>query len=185
MYETDLDDFHHPEDAQERTLVLNASYEPMMVVNWRRAIALIWLEKVETLAHYDRQIVSVSARVPMPAVVRLHRQVPRRKLSVRFSRSNVYARDRSTCQYCGVRFSPADLTYDHVIPRSRGGKTSWTNIVTCCVGCNRIKGNRTPDQAGMRLLRPPAVPDWLPVVGRSLATREPPEAWKPFLWNTA
>jgi len=185
MDELDPEDPPHSEDNQQRTLVLNASYEPMMVVNWRRAIVLIWLEKGEALAHYDRHIVTVASHYPMPAVVRLHRQVPRRKLGVRFSRANVYARDRSTCQYCGVDFPPARLTYDHVVPRSRGGKTSWTNIVTCCVECNRAKGNRTPEQANMRLLRPPAIPTWLPVVGRSLVSREPPEAWKPFLWNTA
>ncbi len=166
----------------ERTLLLNSTYEPLLVITWRKAIVLMCLEKVETLAHYERRVRSTSMALNVPAVVRLFKRVRYRPSTVRFNRTNIYTRDKYTCQYCGTVESRGELTYDHVVPRSRGGKTSWTNIVTCCKPCNRRKGNRTPAEARMKLLRPPVKPDWLPVLGSTLITSEPPEAWKPFLW---
>ena len=183
MTDRDPDNIALHTEPSHRTLVLNASYEPMMVIGWQRAITMVYLEKAEPIAHYDRHICSVSTRVLLPAVVRLHRRTPRRKFAIRFSRTNVYARDKSTCQYCGEVCPTNELTYDHVIPKVLGGKTGWQNIVTCCVPCNREKGGRTPEQAGMRLLKPPTRPNWLPVIGRSLLSNNPPEAWRPFLWH--
>ena len=128
---------------------------------------------------------SVTLIIKVPAVVRLLRSFRRHARPVKFSRVNIYARDNYKCQYCGKKASISELTYDHVVPRSHGGRTEWTNIVTCCVDCNRKKGGRTPDQAGMRLLKPPKRPDYLPnVVSITIGVKTAPEAWRDFLyWN--
>lgn len=161
------------------TLLLNSTYEPLKVITWQRAVTLMWLGKVEVVRTYDRDVRSVTVRLRMPAVVRLLRFVRRRAPAVSFSRRNLFARDEATCQYCGRRCDPPELTYDHVLPRSQGGRTEWTNVVTCCVPCNRRKGGRTPEQAGMRLLRPPRRPDHVLVV--TVAVKNAPESWRDFL----
>lgn len=173
--------------ASARTLLLNSTYEPLKVISWQRAVTLLWLGKVEVVRTYDRDIHAVSFKIRMPAVVRLLRFIRRRRPQVAFSRRNLFARDHNSCQYCGRRHDSSDLTYDHVVPRSQGGKTDWTNIVTCCVECNRRKGGRTPDQAGMRIQRPPKRPDSLPgVLTITIGVNTAPDAWRDFLyWNVA
>lgn len=167
----------------DRILLLNATYEPLSVIDWRRAVVMLFLEKIEPLAHYDRFIRGINRTLRLPAVVRLLRRVAVRPTVVRFSRANVYARDRHTCQYCGVKLSADRLTYDHVVPKRFGGKRNWTNIVTCCVRCNRAKGGRTPEQAGMRLKRKPIRPRAVFAAGQALIPADPPAAWAPFLWS--
>jgi len=170
-----------------RTLLLNSTYEPLKVITWQRAVTLLWLGKVEVIRTYERDIRSVTFKIRMPAVVRLLRFIRRKRPQVSFSRRNLFARDQSTCQYCGRRRDSSDLTYDHVNPRSQGGKTDWTNIVTCCVDCNRKKGGRTPEQAGMRLRRPPRRPDHVPgVLTVTISMNSAPDAWRDFLyWNVS
>lgn len=164
-----------------RTLLLNATYEPITVIDWRKAITLLVLQKVEALAHYDNEIRSARRAVKLPAVVRLQRRVPWRKPTVRFNRRHVFARDKHTCQYCGHRMPASTLTFDHVVPRSHGGPTNWTNIVTSCVPCNQVKGDRTPEQASMKLLRRPYAPYWILSNGHEEAV-EPSSLWEPYLW---
>ena len=165
-----------------RTLLLNSTYEPLKVITWQRAITLAFLGKVEVIRNYERDIRSVTLKFRMPAVVRLLRFIRRKRPQVSFSRRNLFLRDHNTCQYCNQLRDPAQLTYDHVVPRSQGGKTDWLNIVTCCVDCNRRKGGRTPDQAGMRLTRAPKRPDHLPgVLSVTVSTHTAPEAWRDFL----
>src|SRR5690242_21174499 len=134
-----------------QTLLLNQGFEPFKVISWQRAITLLFLGKVEVLEEYDRDIRSVNVIIKVPAVVRLLRAFRRHARPVKFSRVNIYARDNYRCQYCGVRCGISELTYDHVIPRAKGGKTTWDNIVTCCYPCNGKKGNRTPHEAKMAL----------------------------------
>ncbi|MFO7786007.1 MAG: HNH endonuclease [Thermodesulfobacteriota bacterium] len=168
----------------EQVLLLNLSYEPLKVIDWRKAITLLCLGKVEVIEEYGRDIRSVSVTIRLPSVVRLLRLVKRPKSPVRFSRRNIYARDRHRCQYCGRRFPTEDLTYDHVLPRSRGGRTEWKNIVTCCVTCNRKKGGKTPEEAGMRLVRKPSRPTWVPAVRLTLGVKQIPSTWRDYLyWN--
>ena len=168
----------------ERTLLLNSTYERLKVISWRRAISLLWLGKVELIAHYDQHVRSVSMKIHMPSVVRLLRFVRRKQPAISFSRKNLFARDESTCQYCRRVPEPSEITYDHVVPRSQGGKTEWTNIVTCCVDCNRRKGGRTPEQAGMRLYRQPGKPVWLPTLTITLGLKTAPDSWRDYLyWN--
>jgi 5-methylcytosine-specific restriction endonuclease McrA len=165
----------------DATLLLNATYEPISIISWRKAITLLVLEKVEPLANYARRIRSAALSIEQPAVVRLLNRVPWRRPRIRFSRRNVFLRDQYICQYCEDRCSMRRLTLDHVLPRSQGGPTSWTNIVTSCQSCNQFKADRTPEQAGMSLTRSPFTPYWLPSdKGRGGYTQ--PESWTPYLW---
>ena len=167
-----------------RTLLLNQGYEPIKVISWQRAITLITLHKVEVVEEYDAQIRAQSIIVQVPAVVRLRKAFRRHARPVKFSRVNIYARDNYRCQYCGKRASISELTYDHVVPRSKGGMTEWTNIVTCCYLCNRKKGGRTPREAGMALLAQPAQPNWVPAVAIRVSLRSIPDAWRDYLYWT-
>jgi 5-methylcytosine-specific restriction endonuclease McrA len=160
-----------------RTLVLDQGYLPVNVVSWQRAMSYIARDRAAVLEEYDAL---VHDGVQMPAVVRLSRPVARHTQRVKFSRANVLARDRWRCQYCGQRFRGDELTYEHVVPRSQGGRTTWENIVMACVACNRRKGNRTPAQAEMKLLRPPARPSWVPRYNQRLQAREVPVEWRDY-----
>lgn len=163
-------------------LLLNATYEPLKVINWKKAVILVLLGRVEVIEEYDREIRSVSFSLRLPSVVRLLKYVKGRPNGIRFSRRNVYLRDGYRCQYCGREFPPHELTCDHVIPRSRGGETDWTNVVTCCKECNHRKGGRTPEEAGMKLLREPKRPHWLPFIHLSLVQGKTPPSWHEYLY---
>jgi 5-methylcytosine-specific restriction endonuclease McrA len=171
-------------EATHRTLVLSQRYEPIKIVSWQRAITLLFLGKVEVIEEYDRNIKTTSMLIKIPAVVRLLNAFRRHKKPVKFSRVNIYGRDRYTCQFCGERKPIGDLTYDHVVPRAQGGKTSWSNIVTACENCNREKANRTPEQAGMRLLRPPVQPTAMPTLVITISKESMPDAWRDYLYWT-
>ena len=166
-------------------LLLNASFEPLKVVDWQKAITLLFQGKVEVVANYEREIHSVSFTIKMPSVIRLLRyiKIKRRVDYVPFSRANIYARDEHTCQYCGEAFASGDLTFDHVVPVAQGGRKDWENIVTCCVTCNRKKGGRTPAEAGMHLQRTPKRPESAPAI-RIKFSHNAPESWRDYLyWN--
>ena len=170
----------------EQTLLLNATYEPLRVVHWQKAITLWAQGKVEIVAVYDREIRSVSFSLKLPSVIRLLRRIRmrRRVEYVPFSRANIYARDNHQCQYCGDGFPTNELTFDHVVPVAQGGRKDWENIVTCCIGCNRKKGGRTPGEAGMHLLRAPRRPESVPAIRITVGLRNAPESWRDFLyWN--
>ena len=169
----------------ERTLVLNQGYEPISVIPWQKAICMLTLGKVELVETYEQDVRSVHLVFKMPAVVRLLHRIRRFRKEVKFSRQNVLARDRWRCQYCGERRPLSELTYDHVIPRSSGGKAAWENIVTACTECNASKANRTPQQAGMRLRRLPARPLWVPIFTLQISRRSMPEAWRDYCYWTA
>ena len=168
----------------EQTLVLNATYEPLGVVSWQRAMTLLYQQKVEVVATYERFVRGVSARIPLPSVLRLLRHVRLRRIvsEVPFSRANVYARDDQRCQYCGHAFDPSQLTFDHVIPVARGGLKCWENIATCCTECNRRKGDRLPEERGMKLVRKPRRPDLPRVLALIFANRFAPEMWRDYLY---
>ena len=170
----------------EQTLLLNASYEPLKVLHWQKAITLLCQGKVEVISVYDREIRSVSLTFKLPSVIRLLRyiRIKRRYDYVPFSRANIYARDEHMCQYCATVQPTSDLTFDHVIPVAQGGRKDWENIVTCCVACNRRKGGQTPEEAGMRLLRYPRRPESVPAVRITIGLRLAPDSWRDYLyWN--
>lgn len=188
-------------------LVLNRNYQPVAVTTVRRALSMLYIDAARALdreyrlfdfdswaelrAEYgDDTVGTVSRRIRVPRIVVLqaYDRVPVGR--IRFSRNNVFLRDHHTCQYCGQQLPRRQLNIDHVIPRSRGGKTNWENIVASCVPCNCRKGGRTPEEAGMRLVRMPRKPRWSELLrfGRTpIRYRE----WIPFLdpvdasyWNT-
>lgn len=193
-------------------LVLNQHYTALRVVSARRAITLLvkriaeivsvedsqwqsydfesWQELSELHSQFQRDqhewIRSVQFDLAVPKIIRLlaYDRLPRRP--VRFNRRNLFARDGNRCQYCGRKFPVAELTLDHVMPRSRGGHTNWENIVCSCVRCNVRKGGRTPDEARMKLINPPVKPKRSPVVTLRLSSKKY-ESWKHFLdaayWN--
>ena len=117
-------------------LFLDSDWQPLRVEPWTRAITDLFLGKIEVIEYSrDRTIKGVGREYPMPAVVRLLRRFRRDRQAIKFSRLNIYTRDRFTCQYCGLQLLAEDLTFDHVVPRSAGGRTAWDNIVTACVPC--------------------------------------------------
>jgi 5-methylcytosine-specific restriction endonuclease McrA len=160
------------------TLLLNACGDPVEVITWERALVLFVLGKVDLLEAYDGTVRSVSAVWPLPAVVRLRRYARRPRAVVRFTRANVFRRDGYACQYCGAQPGAARLTFDHVVPRAKGGRTEWTNIVTACGRCNARKADRTPIEARMPLRRDPAAPKHAPAV---FARTELPEPWRAYV----
>lgn len=164
-------------------LVLNATFEPLQIVTWQRAIQLLFQGKVEVIENSDQEIRSVRLTIRVPAVLRLLEYVPlkKKKQIVRFSRANVFVRDSQRCQYCGKCFQKTHLTLDHVVPVVQGGDKSWENIVTACKPCNQKKGGRTPNQAGMHLIRKPSRPSWLPTTTISMSISKTPERWKIYL----
>jgi len=180
-------------------LVLNRLWQAVNVVNGGRALALVYVGRGKAVdddyAVYawdlwaarslrdlsiDRCVITTSGPVRVPRVVQLldYDRVPRPR--IKFTRSNVYLRDRHRCQYCGSEQAASELTLDHVHPRSRGGPTTWRNIVVSCFGCNSRKANRSPEEAGMPLLREPRAPLWHPTTLLHIA-EEPHPLWHPFL----
>ena len=140
---------------QNPVLVLNASYEPINVCAARRALVLLLKGVASAEEHALDFIHSPSRAVPVPSVIRLleYRRIPHQTRAL--SRKNILIRDRNTCQYCSRVLPAAELTLDHVVPRSRGGESNWENLVACCHRCNNRKGNHLPEEAAMRLIRAP------------------------------
>ncbi|MDQ3994499.1 MAG: HNH endonuclease [Actinomycetota bacterium] len=159
-------------------LVLNASYEPLNVCSVRRAHVLVFKGKAEVIEDAGKPLRSAAAEFVWPHVIRLLRyiRVPR-SVQRKISRRALFARDKWRCQYCGT--DGGKLTLDHVVPRSRGGDSSWENVVTSCAPCNLRKGNRTLEEAGMRLHAHPRQPP--PALFVTLAAPRIPDGWHPYL----
>lgn len=164
-----------------QTLLLDVGYQPLQRVPWETAIVWVLDRVVEVVDQYDRDIHTVNWKVPMPSVVRLLKPIHRRK-AIKFSRHGIYARDKGRCQYCSRKVSKDRFTYDHVVPRSQGGQTSWQNVVCSCVDCNQRKAGRTPQQAGMQLRTEPVRPRSLPDISVGLTYQTGmPKAWETYL----
>ena len=184
-------------------LVLNNLYQAVQITGAERAFRLFYAGRARALAPDfraydfdnwcdlpvgidDEVICTPSRHIRIPRVIQLvhYDRVPHRE--VRFTRRNIFYRDRSRCQYCGRVFAQRDLNLDHVVPLSRGGRSEWTNVVTACLPCNSKKGNRLPDEAGMALVRRPRKPAGHPLLRASWISRFH-EEWKTFLdeayWN--
>src|SRR3982750_3279403 len=143
------------ERLQKPVLVLNASYEPINICAARRALVLVLKGVAATEEHSGYAVRSSRRATPLPSVIRLleYRRIPHQTRAL--SGKNILMRDRYTCQYCHKTLASAELTLDHVIPRSRAGESNWENLVACCNPCNNRKGNRTPEESGMKLARQP------------------------------
>lgn len=184
-----------------RTLLLTQAYTPHKVIALDRAVSMLFLGKIEVVEEYQEVLGRVAetrlkdfphlARaykrrvgdelgdliIRVPSVATLTRQIGSIKRGVKFSRVNVFTRDGFRCQYCGETKTAAHLNYDHVVPRHRGGKTAWENIVASCYPCNGRKANRTPEEAGMRLRRVPYRPKSLPMMGPRFDPKGIPAEW--------
>jgi 5-methylcytosine-specific restriction endonuclease McrA len=174
----------------EQTLLLNATYEPLKIIGWQKAITLFYKGRVEILREHDREVRAVTFTFKLPSVVRLLKFVRLRKTAVvPFTRQNIYLRDDFTCQYCQEHFGQKppgvyELTFDHVVPVTQGGTKGWENIVTACVRCNKRKGGRTPEEAGMTLTHKPTRPGSIPILRLKVGLRNAPQDWREFLyWN--
>jgi 5-methylcytosine-specific restriction endonuclease McrA len=170
---------HHLPGIGARVLVLNASYEPINVCTVRRATVLVLKLRAEVLEEGEGALHSERLELARPCVIRLVRyvRIPRDVHRRKITRKAVLARDAYTCQYCGHQAS--GLTVDHVIPRSRGGESSWENIVASCAPCNRRKGNRLPREVEMHPRKLPKPPG--PTVFIRIASPKIPNAWEPYL----
>lgn len=177
-------------------LVLNRNYQPVNVTSVRRALVMLYIGAAHVMddeyqlfdfdswaalsAEYGETVGTVRQRIKVPRIVvlQVYDRVPVGR--IRFSRHNIFARDNHVCQYCGKTFPRKQLNLDHVIPRSRGGRSNWENIVTSCVPCNFKKGGRTPEEANMKLLRRPKKPRWSELV-HPPRLRVRYREWLPFL----
>ncbi|HWP50038.1 MAG TPA: HNH endonuclease [Candidatus Limnocylindrales bacterium] len=163
-------------------LVLNASYEVIHVCNLKRAITLIFKGVAIVEEETDMVLRSPTISIPVPAVIRLLRYVKIPYHRVKFSRKNVLIRDNYICQYCYQKFKIMDLTLDHVIPLSRGGWDGWDNVVTACRSCNNRKGDDTPEEAGMKLLRKPRLPSVVTYLQIIRRLGEEKKEWRRYLF---
>lgn len=178
----DLSNETHSHIQRSRTLLLNSSYEPMKVLSWQKALLLWFQDKVEIVEYHNVFARSARRSFQLPSIIRLKKYIrPRQYGVVRFCRENVYLRDKHTCQYCAKQLPQRLLTLDHVVPLSKKGPTSWTNVVTACRSCNQRKGNKTPGAAQMPLLNEPHVPSWLPSAEFENQSTEWPGAWLEYL----
>jgi len=161
-------------------LLLNSDFEPLNVCNIRRAMGLILLGKAEVLHHDERPLMTSGGALPAPSIVKMRYHVRRPLPQLRLSRHSVLARDRYTCQYCGAKGK--DLTIDHVIPRWKGGPHSWDNLVACCRRCNLKKGDKTPQQAHMKISNRPRRPHFIPYISLPAYIRaRTKEEWSIYL----
>ena len=160
-----------------RVLLLNYSYEPVMVVSIKKAIILYVLDKVDILEKSENQIRSLYLSIPIPYVIKLKKflYVKPRKLAL--TRNNIIKRDDGTCQYCGLK--PSSVTIDHIVPKNKGGKDSWDNLVAACKKCNMYKGNQLLNEINMKLLKRPAKPSYLFHL-QKYKDRHP--TWDPYLY---
>lgn len=166
-----------------KVLLLTPWYFPIRIIRWQDAVKMMYEASVDVVVSYNETISSPSVTWDLPAVIRLHKLNHSRKRGVRFSRFNVYTRDNFICQYCSIKYNWRELSYDHVVPRSSGGRTIWNNIVTACKPCNRRKSDKTCDESGMWPMNKPQIPKALPINTISGLTQEaPPPEWVPFLY---
>ena len=174
--------------ADSPALVLNAdfrplSYYPLSLWSWQDSVKAVFLDRVNVISEYSHKVRSPTFEMRLPSVIALKEYVPAARRPA-FTRFNVFLRDRFTCQYCGAGFPSQELTFDHVVPRSRGGLTTWSNVVTACSDCNLRKGNRLLRDTGMTVLNDPAEPShhMLQQHGRGYPPNFLHESWNDFLY---
>lgn len=180
-----------------RVLVLDAALQPVQIVPWQRAFVMLAAGKASVVdgrkkrapevVTYSRDgaVIGVRKDIRVPSIIQLGEMIPRHKQRIRFCRKNVIVgRDKCVCQYCHKTFPTEDLTLDHVVPRSQGGTTCWENVVAACFSCNQHKGGRTPQEAGMELLRKPRKPHTIIETAIKMDITNVPPEWRDY-WGIA
>lgn len=158
-------------------LILNQDYTPLTVCSVQRAFLLIFLQKAEMISEVkEKRLRTINKSFPFPSVIKIKHYINIPYKGVVMSRQNIFKRDGGVCQYCGTN---KELTIDHVIPRSQGGKSTWTNLVTACKRCNSRKSDYTLEKAGLKLAKPPVKPSYLSFLKMNLARNR--EDWMPYL----
>lgn len=164
---------------QGRVLVLNQSYEPLTICSPKKALVLLYLTKAELIAeNKSRAVHTVTKNFDFPSIIKLseYKRIPYRQVEI--SRKNIFRRDGHRCQYCGTKSSP--MTIDHVVPKSKGGKDTWENLVTACFKCNNRKGDVSPAEAGLKLRSDPSKPNFILYLHQKLGNID--DNWKPFIF---
>ena len=159
-------------------LVLNANYSPMTVCTAKRAISLHFLDKIDILSNYEEKINSPSLSLELPSVIKIRTYIKNNNMAVEISRKNILARDNHKCQYCGKQSN--SLTVDHVLPKFRNGQDTWENLVAACKSCNQLKGEKTPEEAKMPLLKKPKRPNRIHYFQRLVKDKQ--ADWRPYLF---
>lgn len=163
-----------------KVLVLNADYEPITVCNVEKAFTLIYRERAETVVESDtKKLRSATQEFKFPSVIKLITYIRMPHKYIPLTRGNILKRDNHSCQYCGK--TKGELTVDHVFPKSKGGEDSWTNLTTACIKCNNFKGDRTPEEADMKLQRKPVRPNHVSFMKQIMGTRY--KDWEPYLFH--
>ncbi|MBD3373665.1 HNH endonuclease [candidate division KSB1 bacterium] len=163
---------------KRRVLLLNANYEPLTIISARKAILLLYMEKVEMIERRELWVRSIHMALPLPSVIRLREYIRLPYRRVELTRRNILKRDGYRCQYCGSK--NRHMTIDHIIPRRRGGLDSWENLVCACIECNHRKGDKSLEQANLKLISRPRRPNRLFFLRNFIGQDEEP--WKPYLY---
>ena len=165
-------------NLNKKVLLLNQSYQPLMTVGVKRAIILSFTDKVEVLERYAEQVRSINLSIFIPSVIRLKDYVRFNQKRIPLSRKNILKRDDHVCQYCNTKSN--FMTIDHIVPKDKGGKDSWENLVAACVLCNTKKGNKLLQDISIKLLKKPKIPSILFNLQRDLSNAQ--NSWKPYLF---
>jgi 5-methylcytosine-specific restriction endonuclease McrA len=164
----------------KKVLLLNSSYEPMNLCSTKKAMTLIFLDKAETVEWRDKEFIrTVNKNIKCPSIIRLKNRTRTSRGKVQLNRKNVFKRDGFKCGYCG---NTKDLTIDHIIPKSKGGKSTWENLVTACISCNNKKDDKLYYEVGLKLNITPKVPNHIIFLAQSIRRME--DNWKPYLYLT-
>jgi 5-methylcytosine-specific restriction endonuclease McrA len=165
-----------------RVLKLDATFRPIEIISWQEAFRLYFSDKVDIIEEYhDKTVNAPSGEFKIPSVIRVKKHIKKSTGKVKFCRNHIMRRDKYTCQYCGKKVAEtSELTMDHIVPASKGGKKTWDNIVASCRQCNAKKADVDLEKCGMKLLSKPRIPDWTPRV--YIKTRAgDPESWRNYM----
>tara|TARA_Y100001970_G_scaffold293620_1_gene441737 strand:- start:2412 stop:2948 length:537 start_codon:yes stop_codon:yes gene_type:complete len=163
--------------SNDKVLLLNSSYEPINIIYVKKAIVMYFLDKVEVVSQTNNYIRSVNIKFPIPDIIKLKKYIYIKYDSIPLTRRNIIKRDHCTCQYCGKKYN--DITIDHILPKDKGGKDIWTNLVAACKKCNLIKGNKLLKDTNMNLIKRPTKPSNLFYLQNSGKENK---SWHPYLY---
>ena len=163
-------------DGKIYTLKLDAAYQPLEIIEGLRGFSMVYSGRARAIENHSEML---NALFYYPSIIVLKNYIRKRPVHLSPTRMNIYWRDEYKCQYCCGRFSPSQLTLDHVIPKSRGGQKSWQNLVTCCERCNQKKADRTPPEASMTLFKKPVAPSFNIIRTKPLV--KIPFSWKDYI----
>lgn len=165
----------------KKTLLLDANFQVQSFISFKKTVKFLINEKVEVVSTWSDRISFGNTIIAYPAILKLKNSVKRNFFNLTFNRRAAIKRDENRCQYCGERLSASQITIDHILPKNQSGITSYLNCVVACISCNNGKGNRTPEQAAMTLLKKPVIPNFVPLINFLADEEERHPDWSHFL----